>query len=367
MLLAAACALAACGGQASEEPETKAGPRTVTVARVELRPLVGGVTGSGMLAAREEAAVGSEIGGFRVADVLAEEGDSVRAGQTLVRIDPTLLRAQITQLSANLAQQRTQAAQAEREANRVAGLDGEGILSQEAIEQRRAAAQSARAAVRAAEGQLQELTTRLARLTIVAPVSGRVLERTVRPGDIATGGGEPMFRIARGGQIELLAEIPEAELATIRPGQPVEVRLPSGETITGSVRLVEPEVNEQTRLGVVRVALPNRDDLRVGGFATASFTAAGATVPAVPEDALRYDAEGVHVITVDRESRARRAPVRTGRRAAGWVELVEGPPVGTPVLRGGGAFVLEGEQVRPARPAAGARPKAAPAQQAPRP
>ncbi len=343
--------LSACGS-GGEEPGNgtqAAAMREVSVARVELRPLVGGITASGVLVAREEAAVGAEVGGYRVTQVLADEGDFVRAGQPLVRMDPTLLRAQIAQLEANLAQQRFQASQAQREAARVAGLDREGVLATEQIEQRRTAAATAGAQVRAAEAQLAELRTRVSRLTITAPVSGRVLERNVRPGEIGAAGGTPMFRIARGGEVELQADVPEAELASIRAGQPVQVQLPSGQNVTGTVRTLSAEVSGESRLGGVRISLPSSANLRVGGFGRAQFTGAISQSAAVPEGAVRFDANGTSVMTLTEGNRARRVAVRTGRRASGWVELVSGPPPGTVVLLGGGAFVLEGEQVKPVR------------------
>ncbi|PSJ38426.1 efflux RND transporter periplasmic adaptor subunit [Allosphingosinicella deserti] len=363
--IAICLALAACGSDDDAAPKAESTLRDVSVTRIELRPLLGGITASGVLVAREEAAVGAEVGGYRVTQVLAEEGDFVRAGQPLVRMDPTLLQAQIAELQANLAQQRAQAAQAGREAARVAGLDREGVVATEQIEQRRTAATTAAAQVRAAQAQIAELRTRLGRLTINAPVSGRILERTVRPGDIAAVGGTPMFRIARSGLVELQADVPETELGTIRVGQPAQVELPSGETVTGNVRTLSAEVNGQSRLGAVLIALPARPVLRVGGFGRANFNGAISQTPALPEDALRFDAEGVSVMVLRAGNRAHRMPVRTGRRAGGWVEIVSGPPVGTIVLLGGGAFVLEGEQVRPVRGTARASTGGASAPSAP--
>lgn len=337
--------LAACG---SDEDTTKAAPalREVSVVQVETRPLVGGITASGQLVAREEAVVAAEVSGYRIAQVLAEDGDYVRAGQPLVRMDTTLLNAQIAQSAANLAQQQAQAAQAQREAARVGGLDREGVLSTEQVEQRRTAAATAAASARAAAAQLDEQRTRLSLLTIRAPVSGRIVERTVRPGEIAAVGGTPMFRIVRDGLVELEANVPEAELATITPGQPVEVQLPDGRNVDGSVRLLSGRVAD-SRLGNVRVALPSGTNLRPGGFGRAIFGGAVMQAPAVPEKAVRYDANGVSVMTLDKDNRARRVAVKTGRRVGGWVELLSGPAPGTRVLLGGGAFVLEGEQVKP--------------------
>jgi HlyD family secretion protein len=339
-LVCVSVGLTACGGK--KEAPTAAKPadasaRTVSVARVETRALGGGFKASGQLIPREEAAVGSELSGYRVAQVFVEEGAWVKAGQPLAQLDNTLLRAQI-------AQQSAVAAQAEAEAKRVTGLDGQGVLSQEQIESRRYAAKAQAAA-------LAELQTRDRRMTITAPVAGRVLERTVRPGDVA-GGAAPWFRIARDGLVELNAEISEADLSNVRVGQAVRVTIPGGATVSGAVRIISPLIDTTTRLGRVRVRLPLREDLRTGGVASAEFGASGALVAAVPEAALRLDAEGASLMAVDDQNRARQISVKTGLRAGGWVQLIDGPAVGTRVLLGGSAFTLDGDKVKPIEKAA---------------
>lgn len=403
LALAAAMAagLSACGGEGEGEAAAAGAtapgeaPRAVRVARVETRPLAGGLSVSGVLVAREEAAVGTEIAGYRIARVLADEGQYVRQGQTLAVLDPTLIdadvstqRAQVTRAQAGVAQaeaalqqSQVQAAQAAGEAARVAGLDGQGVLSQEAIDARRSAAAAARAAVgssqaavnaaradaAAARAQLSQIQTRRSRTSIAAPVAGRILERTARPGDIA-GVGAPLFRIARGGLVELDAEIPEALLGRVRSGDTAQVSLPGGGAVTGAVRYIDPTIDPQTRLGRARISLPVREDLRLGGFATASLSSVGRAASVVPEAALRFTTGGPAVFVVAADQRVRRVPVRTGERANGYVELLQGPPEGVMVILGGSAFVLEGDRVRPqltaaapaARPAAPqARPAAA--------
>jgi HlyD family secretion protein len=341
----AACAPDVDEGKSAERAvET---PRAVRTAKVEMRPLTGGLAASGVLIAREEAAVGSELAGYRVARVLKEEGSFVRAGEPLVVLDDALIRAQIDQASANLQQQRVAAQQREREAERVRGLDAEGILAREAVEERRFGAESARAGVAASQAQVAELRTRQSRLTIRAPVSGVVLERNVRPGDISGAGGEPYFRIARGGLIELDAEVSEAVLPQIRGGDRARVTLPSGQVADGVVRLVSPVVDPQTRLGRVRVLLSPGPGQRPGGFGRAEFNQVQQSAPAVPEAAVRFDADGASLMVVGAGNKVSRVPVRTGRRANGYVELVQGPPAGSQVLLGGAAFVLEGDIVRP--------------------
>ena len=336
LLLTTALGLAACGKTDEAKPAkaSAASPaRAVTVGRVESRPLGAGFEASGQLVPREEAAVGSELAGYRVARVFVEEGAYVRAGQPLVQLDDTLLRAQI-------AQQAALTAQAQAEAARVAGLDGQGVLSQEQIESRRYAA-------KAQEAALAELRTRSSRMTITAPVSGRVLERTVRPGEISGGAVGPWFRIARDGLVELDAEVGDAQLSALQIGQSAQVVLPDGRAVSGVIRLVSPRIDAATRLGKVRVRLPLDAGLRPGGFGRATFAPSGRAVKAVPETAIRYDAEGSSLVTVDASNRARQAPVRTGQRGGGWVELLDGPPVGSRVLLGGSAFTLDGDLVKP--------------------
>lgn len=338
-----------CAPEVKEQAEAPSAetPRAVRTARVEMRPLTGGLTSSGVLVAREEAAVGAELAGYRVSRVLADVGDRVSAGEPLVVLDDALIRAQMDQANANLQQQRVAAQQAQREAERVRGLDSEGVLAREAVEQRRFSAESATAGVAASQAQVAELRTRQQRLTVRAPVSGLVLERNIRPGDISGAGGQPYFRIARGGLMELDAEVSEAVLPQIKPGDRARVTLPSGETVDGAVRVVSPVVDPQTRLGRVRVLLNPGPGQRPGGFGRAEFTQVRQSAPAVPETAVRFDADGASLMVVGAGNKVNRVPVRTGRRANGYVELVEGPPPGSQVLLGGAAFVLEGDVVRP--------------------
>ena len=346
-----AASLGACqrGASAAKPPPT---PPTVTVATVTVQPLKGGLEASGLLVSREEAAVNTELSGYRVAHVFVDQGAQVAAGQPLARLDDTLLRAQIAQQRAVVNQQKVAGERAAAEADRVKGLDGQGVLPQEQVLERRMAARSAVAAVAAAQAQLDDLMTREGLMTVRAPVGGVVLDRMVRPGDVAST-QQTMFRLARGGIVELNAEIPEADLGRIRAGDRAQARLPSGAVVSGVVRLVSPEVDQQTKLGHARITLPVRADLRPGGFARAAFADASHTATVVPESAVRFDADGAFVMTLGAQARAKRVPVKTGARSGGLVELVQGPATGTRVLLGGGAFVLDGDKVRPVN-AAGA-------------
>ena len=323
------------------------GPRAVRVVTVESRALGGSVDASGILIPREEAAVSPELSGYNVAKVYVEADAYVKQGQPLAQLDDTLLRSQIAQQTALVAEQKAAAEQAAQQAADVAGLDNQGVLSKEQIDQRRFQARTAQAALEAQEAQLKDLETRDGLMTIRAPVAGLVLQRNVRPGDVASPGATPMFTMARDGLIELDAQLAEGDFGGIKVGDPVKVTLPDSTVVTGTVRIVFPAINQQTKLGDVRVSLPGRTDLRPGGFARASFGGVGASQLAVPETAVRYDADGAVVMTVDATNHVHEAQVRTGQHAGGYVQLISGPPAGTRILLAAAVFVLQGDKVIP--------------------
>lgn len=340
-ILAATLAVAGCKKPPEKQTEAQRA-RAVTVVTIGPRAIVGSLAASGDLVPREEAAVAPEVSGYRVTRVLADVGDYVRAGQTLAVIDPALLDAQV-------AQARAQAAQAEDQALRVKDLDGQGVISQEQIASRRFQADVARANLRA-------LTTQRQKLSVSAPVSGVILEKNARPGDISTPSATPWFRIARDGQIELSADVAEDDLTRIRVGQQATVTLPSGAVATGRVRLISPQIDPKTKLGEVRITLPVRGDIRAGGFGRAVFGDASASVLGAPEAAIRYDADGAKVMVVGPDNKVKRVPVQTGARGGGVVQILKGPPAGTRIIANAGALFLDGDLVRPsdapAQPAA---------------
>jgi HlyD family secretion protein len=339
-----ALGLAGCEKKVAESPKAQA--RTVSVVSVAPREIEGGLVASGSLIPREDVAIYPQLTGYRVAKVLAEDGSWVKAGQPLIQLDDVLLRAQLAQQIALAAQQKALADQAEAQAARVKGLDNEGLLSQEQIDSRRYAAKSARAQALAAEAAADDVRTREALTTVRAPFDGLVIERNVRPGDLS-GGTNPWYRIAKDGQVELAADVSEDALSKIRPGAQAKVTLADGTSVTGVVRLVGGGVDATTRLGRVRILLPVRPDIRAGGFARATFLGFTRSASAVPETAVRYDAEGASVMVVGADDKVSRIAVTTGQRGGGFVELLNGPPVGARVVERAGSMVVPGDFVHP--------------------
>jgi HlyD family secretion protein len=183
-------------------------------------------------------------------------------------------------------------------------------------------------------------------MTVRAPVGGRILSRSVRPGDVASP-SNVMFTIAANQAVELDAEIPEQALSLVHVGQAATVTLPGGGTVDGRVRLLSAQIDPDTRLGRARVLLPVRSDLRPGGYAQAAFVTTSVPTLTVPDAAVTYSADGPSIMIVDRQRRVSQLTVRIGRRGGGRAELLNGPPAGTMVLVGSQDFVLPGDVVRP--------------------
>jgi HlyD family secretion protein len=325
-----------------------AAAQAMRVTRVAVRDLSEQMIATGRLVVREEAAVGSELAGYRVAAVLADEGDWVKQGQALARLDDTLLQAQIAQAEATLATQKANADFKQAQLGRAESLESEGAFSKELLEQRRMEAVAAKASLDASQAMVNEMKVRQSRMTLRAPVAGSVLQRSIRPGEISSPGtATPYFRIARDGLIELDAELPDARLSQIKEGDPAQVTLANGETLQGKVRYISPRVDQNTSLGRARIELPFDKALRPGGFAEARFNGSSSGVLTVPAGAIRYESGGQAVMVVGRDNKVSRVAVKLGERMGDFVQLVEGPPAGSRVLAIGAAFTRDGDIIEP--------------------
>jgi HlyD family secretion protein len=347
----ASLALHSCDAKAPAEETAKAASaaaQAMRVTRVAVRDLSEEIVATGRLVVREEAAVGAELAGYRVAAVYVDEGDWVKQGQALARLDDTLLQAQIAQAEATLATQKATADFKKSQLDRAEMLTAEGAFAKELLEQRRMETVAARASLDASQAMVNEMKVRSSRMTLRAPVAGMILQRSIRPGEISAPGlATPYFRIARDGLIELDAELPEAKLSLVKDGDPAQVTLAAGVTFQGKVRFISPRVDQNTSLGRARIELPFDKALRPGSFAEARFYGKSSGALTVPASAIRYESGGPALMVVDGANKVSKVAVRLGERMGDFVQLVEGPPAGSRVLAVGAAFTLEGDVIEP--------------------
>lgn len=306
------------------------------------------ISANGTIAARREMPVGVAGEGGQVVRVLVEPGQWVGAGQTLAVVDRSVQTQQAAGLAASIRVAQADADLAQAELERAEALVGRGFISKADMDRKRATRDAANARVRVAQAQHAEATARNSRLNIVAPAAGLVLTRQVEPGQIVGAGSGVLFRMARGGEMELLAQMAEADLQRVRVGTRATVT-PVGTDlkIAGQIWQVSPVVDTNTRQGMVRIAIPYSSALRPGGFADARLVSGSAEAPLLPESAVLSGPEGNYVLIVDAKDTIQRRPVTVGTVSDRGVSIASGLAGTEKVVTLAGAFLNPGDKVKP--------------------
>lgn len=332
-------------GRAAPAPAGKA-LQHVTVLVPGRKPVVAVVTATGTLAAKREMPVGVAGEGGMIAQVLVEPGDWVAAGQTLAVIDRSVQAQQTGQMVASTRMAEADARMAQSELDRAQKLVSRGFVSQADIERKTAARDSAVAKVGMTRAQTAEMNARMGRLLIRAPAAGLVLARNVEPGQIVSSGTGMLFRLAKGGEMELRANVAEQDLARLALGRPAEVT-PVGaqHSFRGSVWQLAPIIDPATRQGVVRIQLGYDSAIRPGGFAQARITGGTVAAPLVPESAVLSDAKGSFVYVVGGNGVVRRVDVTVGDVSDDGIVVATGLSGGERVVQSAGAFLSPGDRV----------------------
>ena len=310
--------------------------------------IVGTISGTGTLAARRELPVGSVGDGGQVAQVLVEPGQWVRQGQVLAVIDRSVQIQQLASQSAQIQVAQADARLAQANLDRALKLVDRGFISKADVDRLTATRDAASARVRVAGAQAGELQARIRRLNIVAPAAGLLLERKVEPGQVVTSGSGVLFRIAKGGEMEMLAQLSEADLATMALGDTAEVTpVGSDKHFTGEIWQLSPVINPQTRQGTARIALAYAPELRPGGFASVQIQSGTVVAPMLPESAVLADNKGNYVYIVSPNNKVERRDVKTGLLTANGIAIVSGLSGAERVVQRAGAFLQPGETVNP--------------------
>lgn len=306
------------------------------------------VSSTGSLAARVEMPVGVVGEGGAVARVLVQPGDWVAAGQALAVIERSVQEEQIRSLAAQVEVNRADAKLAQAQLDRARALVKRGFISQADIDQRTATRDAANARVKVAVAQVAEQRARTGRLDIRAPAAGLVLTRDVEPGQIVSAGSGVLFRIAKGGEMEMLAQVSESDLPAVKPGNSATVTPVGSSTgFAGRVWQVSPVVDPQTRQGRVRIAIPYNRALRPGGFASATIVSGTTNAPLLPESAVQTDAKGHYVYVVNARNEAERRAVQVGAPTENGVAVTAGLAGDERIVVSAGAFLIPGQKVKP--------------------
>lgn len=240
---------------------------------------------NGSIVPWQEAVIGAQVQGLRIAEVKVSIGDRVKQGEVLATLD-NLVRA-----------------------------EGD--------------------APRAAQGR------------IVAPDSGIISAANATVGSMPQPGAE-LFRLIRKGRLEWHADLTADELMLLRRGMSAEIMLGEGRVIRGTVRAISPAVDPKTRYGYALVSLPDSDNIVAGAFARGVFDVSGGkrTLQSLPQSAVMQRGSQTFVLVVGADSRVHERSVKTGQRSGDRVQIREGLQAGEPVVETGGAFLTEGDVVQ---------------------
>jgi len=348
LLLLIAGYFAIAGGQPAPADDNNSQAASVTVVTPGKSMVAGEIDAPGTLAARRPMPVGVVGEGGQVLRVTVDAGDWVKQGQVLAVIDRSVQVQQAAAQSAQIEVAKADANLARANLDRALLLVARGFVSKADVDRLTATRDAAVARVRVAEAQLRELSARNQRLNIIAPATGYVLTRAVEPGQTVGAGSQPLFTIASGGEMEMLAQVSEEQLAKLSVGtQATIVPTGSGQRFIGQVWQVSPVIDQVTRQGTVRIALPFSTELRPGGFASAKINSGSFKATVLPESAVLADAKGSFVYVVGADKKVLRRAVKTGAVTPSGLAITEGLTGSERVVLRAGGFLNPGETVNP--------------------
>jgi HlyD family secretion protein len=348
LLLAVAAYFALAGGEPVPVGDDNSQAPTVTVITPGKTTVAGEIEAPGSLAARRPMPVGVVGEGGQVLRVTVDAGDWVQAGQVLAVIDRSVQVQQAEAQSAQIEVARADANLAQANLDRALQLVARGFVSKADVDRLTATRDAAVARVKVAQAQLGEQRARNQRLNILAPASGYVLQRNVEPGQTVGAGSTALFTIASGGEMEMLAQVSEEQLAGLSVGVNANVT-PTGseQSHTGQVWQLSPVIDTATRQGIARIALSFSPGLRPGGFATARINSGSSTATVLPESAVLADDEGSFVYIVSKDKKAVRRAVKTGAVTKDGIAITNGLSGAEQVVLRAGGFLNPGETVNP--------------------
>lgn len=348
------------GTASAAETKPAAAPRpalSVVLAKPQLATVPVELEATGGIAAWDEAVIGTENGGLRLVEVLADSGDRVKKGQLLARLDSRSVEADLAQAQASLAEADAALGEANENAARARQVRPGEALSAQQVTQYLTAAKAAAARRQAAAAQVAMQSLRLARCQIVASDDGILSARSATLGAVPQS-GEALFRLIRQSRIEWRADVPAAALGRVRSGQVVRVQVAGVEPVTGAVRRVAPVVAEGTRTGVVYVDLNEAlaRGVRPGMFGKGVIALGEERGLVVPQTAvvLRDGFPMVFRVVAGSENadlaRVELVKVAVGSQVGTAVALLTGVTAEDRVVQEGGAFLNEGDLVRVVTP-----------------
>ncbi len=309
---------------------------------------------TGTLVPRAEATVKARVAG-ELAEYSVREGEAVKQGQALGRIDAADLQSRVNARAADLQAARAQVVLAEKNRATQQALLAQRFISQNAFDSTQSGYDVALARQAAAESELALARKSLADTRLEAPLSGIVAERIAQPGERIAVDGR-VLRIVDISRLELEAAVPASDIPLVRKGQRVALRVDGfgAREFAGQIERINPGTVAGARAVTVYAVIGNADGaLRGGMFVQGALNLDTAdAVLAIPVSAVREELGMTYVYVLD-AGVVRRKTVRTGAAdAAGRVQVLSGIGAGERIVKANLGNLREGARARVAAPAA---------------
>jgi RND family efflux transporter MFP subunit len=318
---------------------------TVTTGKPQISRWARTLSANGNVAAWQEAIIGNETNGLRLVDVRVNVGDVVQKGQVLALFERNTLVAGLAQAQANVAEAKANFAQAAANGKIGRGMQDNGALSRQKINEYLTVEQAAKARLEAQQAIVKVQLLQLAQTQVLAPDNGVISSRSATVGAVLPRGQE-LFRLIRQGRLEWRSEVVSSELAQLKPGDPASILAPDGSRVNGKVRMIAPTVDPQTRLGIVYVDLPSHPALKAGMFAKGAFELGSSEAITVLQQAVVLRDGFSYVFKLGTDNLVTQVKVQIGRRSNDQVEILDGLQPDDVIVTNGAGFLNDRDLVR---------------------
>ena len=339
--------LAACGkapGEADASTQPVKAALTVSTTVPQRLDWPETLRANGNIAAWQEAVIGPELSNYRITEVNANVGDVVKKGQVLARIAADTVENELSESRAAVAEAEATLDEGRGNTARAKQLRDKGFYSPQQGIQTQTVADTALARLNAARARLQTAQLRRSKAAVLSPDDGIISARSATVGTL-TQPGQELFRLIRGGRLEWRAEVTEAEIARLKPGQAAALSSPTGDVLEGVVRTVAPTVDPQTRTALVYVDLPANaaQALSAGMFIRGEFSLGQNPALTLPQSAVVLR-EGFAYVFLLENDKVSQLKIETGRRIGDRIE-VSGLDPQAEVVASGAGFLADGDTV----------------------
>ena len=328
------------------------------VVQVKTRLLAQGLALSGALKAVNSAFIKARVAG-ELQGLTVREGDLVKAGQTVARVDATEYASRVKQAQEQADSAKAQIEIAQRQFDNNRALVDQGFISKTALDTSSSNLVSAQANHKAAMASVEVARKSVEDTVLRSPISGVVSQRLAQPGE-RVGIDARVLEIVDLSRLELEAAISAADSVDVAVGQSASLQIEgASQTITGRVVRINPSAQAGSRSVLLYLAIANPAGLRQGLFAQGTLGTAQRSMLTVPLTAVRTDKPAPYVQTIENRQVVQRT-VELGPRGDADGELmvgITGVAENTLVIRGALGALRAGTTVKfsdSAMPGAGA-------------